>query len=76
MLLNKDAQWAAPPDAMVQIKQLLDRRLGEEAVKPPPISRIIDFQRWMICTSSSAAAAVIDIINNMKLDCVTRRRVA
>lgn len=75
MHLNKDAHKTAPPDA-VQIKQLFNRHPGEEAVKPPTIRGIIDLQRWMNRASSSAAVAVIDIINNTKLDCVTRRRVA
>lgn len=75
MHLNKDVHQTVPRDA-VQIKQLFNRRLGEEAVKPPPIRGIIDLQRWMNRSSSSAAAAVIDVINNKKLDCVTRRRVA
>lgn len=75
MPLNKDVPQTVGPDA-AQIKQSFHRWVGEEAVKPPPIRGIIDLQRWMNRSSCSAAAAVIDVINNKELDCVTRRRVA
>lgn len=67
------------PSLRLNSSLIADRRLGEEEVKPPPIgggetyrSPTADELLVPLCR----AAAVIDIINKKKLDCVTRRRVA